>query len=71
MDGRWGASNTQVIGPKFVTPVDSAQAMRNSHVKMGGNGNTEEMAMNGEVSFVQVTEGNKNHSNALVLYKAC
>ena len=53
IDGRWDDPNPQVMGPKFVTPVDSEQAMRKSHVKMGGNRNTEEMAMNGGESFVR------------------
>ena len=34
IDGRWGASNSQVMGPRCVTPVDSEQAMRKSHVKV-------------------------------------
>ena len=71
MDGRWGAPNLQVMGPKFVSSVDSAQAMRKSHVKMGGNLNTEEMDMNGGASFVQVPERNMNYSNVVILDKAC
>ena len=71
MDGRWGAPNLQVMGPKFVSSVDSEQAMRKSHVKMGGNRNTEEMDMNGGASFVQVPERNMNYSNAVILDKAC